>query len=95
LRDASIALFGQGYALAYRSLISRDFSDNTIRIAFMSVTGLVVYQGDVATTSRAGGQTDIVADDDGAVALAWFDSDEVKVHLRRMQCPVALDLCNQ
>jgi hypothetical protein len=95
LRDASIALFGQGYALAYRSLVSRDFPDNTIRIAFMSVTGLVVYQGDVAATSRAGGQSDIVADDDGAVALAWFDSDEVKVHLRRMQCPVALDLCNQ
>lgn len=95
LRDASIALFGQGYALAYRSLVSRDFPDNTIRIAFMSVTGLVVYQGDVASTSRAGGQTDIVAADNGSVAMAWFDSDEVKVHIRRMQCPVALDLCNQ
>jgi hypothetical protein len=95
LRDASIALFGNGYALTYRSLVSRDFPDNTLRIAFMSVTGLVVYQGDVALTSRAGGQTDIVADGEGALALAWFDSDEVKVHLRRLQCPVALDLCNQ
>jgi hypothetical protein len=95
LRDASIALFGNGYALTYRSLVSRDFPDNTLRIAFMSVTGLVVYQGDVALTSRAGGQTDIVADGEGALALAWFDSDDVKVHLRRLQCPVALDLCNQ
>jgi len=95
LRDASIALFGGGYALTYRSLISRDFSDNTIRIAFMSVTGLVVYQGDVAVTSRAGGPTDLVADDEGAVALAWFDTDDVKVHIRRLQCPVALNLCNQ
>ena len=94
LRDVAIVPFGRGYALSYRSLTSRDFPHNAIRIAFMTATGEIVYEGEVTPTSRAGGPTDLVATDDGHVVLAWSDTDDNHAHLQRLDCPVALRLCN-
>lgn len=94
LRDVSVVPFGRGFALAYRSLVSRDFPNNTIRVAFMNQTGELVYEGEIGTTSRAGGPTDIVATADGHVVVVWNDTDDNQVHLRRLNCPIALKLCN-
>jgi hypothetical protein len=94
LRDVAIESFGDGYAFSYRSLTSRDFPYNAIRIAFMAATGQIVYEGEVTPTSRAGGPTDLVATDDGHVVVAWSDTDDNQVHLQRLDCPVALELCS-
>jgi hypothetical protein len=94
LRDVAIVPFGKGYAISYRSLTSRDFPHDAIRIAFMTATGQIVYEGEVTPTSRAGGPTDLVATEDGHVVVAWTDTDDNHVRLQRLDCPIALQLCN-
>lgn len=91
--DASIAGFAAGYVIVYRAPVSRDQTENAVRIAFMNRAGSVVYDGEISTTSYSGGVTDVVATDDGHVVLTWRDTDSGSVHLRRMDCAGAWDLC--
>lgn len=95
-RGGAIAAFGQGYAVAYRSLPSLGIDEPNIRIAFIDQHGRVVYEDQLATTSEDGGRASVSASADGHLLVGWtttHPSGAATTHAVQLDCPGALVLC--
>jgi hypothetical protein len=94
-RDASIAAFGQGYAVAYRVLPSPGVEYPGLRIAFINQFGAIVYVADLGETSEEGGATALSATADGhlLVAHTYVGPSSATTRALALYCPGALVLC--
>jgi hypothetical protein len=94
-RDASIAAFGQGYAVAYRVLPSLGVDNPGLRIAFINQFGAIVYVADLGDTSEQGGRTALSATTDGhlLVAHTYAGPSSATTRALSLYCPGALVLC--
>ncbi|HMI90301.1 MAG TPA: hypothetical protein VK509_03005 [Polyangiales bacterium] len=95
-RGGAIAAFGQGYAVAYRSLPSLGVDRANIRIAFINEYGRIVYESQLAETSEDGGRASVSASVDGHLLVGWttkHPSGGATTHAVQLACPGALVLC--
>lgn len=94
-RDASIAAFGQGYAVAYRVLPSLGVDNPGLRIAFINQFGAIVYVAELGDTSEHGGRTALSATADGhlLVAHTYAGPSSATTRALALYCPGALVLC--
>jgi hypothetical protein len=95
-RGGAIAAFGQGYAVAYRSLPSLGVDRPNIRIAFVNQHGRIVYETQLAETSEDGGRASVSASTDGHLLVGWtttHPSGGATTHAVQLDCPGALVLC--
>jgi hypothetical protein len=96
-RDASIAAFGQGYAVAYRVLPSLGVDNAGLRVAFINQFGAIVHVADLGETSEAGGRTTLSATADGHLLVGHThvgpSASSASTRALAMYCPGALKLC--
>lgn len=69
-RDASIAAFGGGFVVSYRS----GAPDDVIRLAFLDAVGNGLGEIDLGPAEPQGGRTTVRVTDDGRILVAWADT---------------------
>jgi hypothetical protein len=95
-RGGAITAFGQGYAVAYRSLPSLGIDQPNVRIAFINQHGRIVHETQLAETSEDGGRASVSASADGHLLVGWtttHPSGGATTHAVQLDCPGALVLC--
>jgi hypothetical protein len=93
--SGAITAFGQGYAVAYRSLPSLGEPLPMIGVAFIDQYGSIVHRAVVAETTETSVPTAIAAGPDGHLLVAWTSEwpSGPATHALALDCPGALELC--
>jgi hypothetical protein len=93
--SGAITAFGQGYAVAYRSLPSLGEPLPMIGVAFIDQYGAIVHRAVLAETTETSFPTAIAATRDGHLLVAWTSEwpSGPATHALALDCPGALELC--
>jgi len=83
-RDASIASFGGGYLVSYRSADAAP----VIRLALLDAQGVFIDEYDLADAAAGGGRTTVRVTTEGRVLVTWADTGVAGTRIRaaRVRC---------
>ena len=83
-RDASIASFGGGYLVSYRSADAEP----VIRLALLDAGGVFIDEYDLADAAAGGGRTTVRVTTEGRVLVTWADAGVAGTRIRaaRVRC---------